>query len=132
MKIAVEITPPENQLSFHTLYNSPLISVLDYHCHACQSGPTGDEQAEQNNVVLMRNGTFRQHFGARSVTATVNQAVFFSKDSVYRISHPAGCGDRGTVLFAPERVLNDIIRELDSSVDDHPARPFPFVTGPCD
>jgi len=29
-------------------------------------------------------------------------------------------------------VLNDIIHELDPSIDDHPERPFPFVTGPCD
>lgn len=126
------ITPPQNQLTFHALYDSPLVHVHDYQCRACQSGPADEEQAEQTTIVLMRNGAFRQHFGARSVTATVNQAVFFSKDSVYRISHPAACGDRGTVLFAPERVLNDIIRELDPSIDEHPARPFPFVTGPCD
>ena len=30
------------------------------------------------------------------------------------------------------RVLNDIVRELDSSIDDHPQQPFMFVTGPCD
>jgi AraC family transcriptional regulator len=128
----VAITPPQNQLSFHSLYDSPLVRVHDYQCHACQSGPTGEEQAELNTIVLMRNGAFRQHFGTRSVTATVNQAVFFSKDSSYRVSHPTECGDRGTVLFAPERVLNDIIRELDPTIDEHPERPFPFVTGPCD
>ena len=126
------ITPPQNQLTFHSLYDSPLVSVHDYQCRACQSGPAGEEQAEQNTIVLMRNGAFRQHFGKRSVTATVNQAVFFSKDSIYRISHPTECGDRGTVLITSERVLNDIIRELDPSIDEHPARPFPFVTGPCD
>lgn len=126
------ITPPQNQLTFHSLYESPLVSVHDYQCRACQSGPADEEQAEQNTIVLMRNGTFRQHFGARSVTATVNQAVFFSKNSVYRISHPAESGDRGTVLFTPERVLTDIIRELDPSVDGHLEQPFPFVTGPCD
>ena len=27
---------------------------------------------------------------------------------------------------------NDIIRELDPSIDDHPESPFPFVIGPCD
>jgi AraC family transcriptional regulator len=128
----VAITPPQNQLSFYSLYESPPVSVHDYQCRACQSGPAGEEQAEQNTIVLMRNGAFRQHFGARSVTATVNQAVFFSKDSSYRVSHPVECGDRGTVLLAPERVLNDIIRELDPTIDEHPEQPFPFVTGPCD
>src|SRR5207248_863252 len=40
--------------------------------------------------------------------------------------------DRGTVFVLPPRVLNDIIRDPDPSVVDHPDRPFPFVTGPCD
>ena len=57
---------------------------------------------------------------------------YFSKGSTYRISHPAECGDRGTVFIASPRVLCDIIRELDPSIDDRPDRPFPFVTGSCD
>ncbi len=80
----------------------------------------------------MRHGAFGKHFGRRSVTADVNQAVFFSRGSTYRVSHPADCGDRGTTFAVSPRVLNDIIRELDSFIDDHPERPFPFVVGPCD
>ncbi len=121
-----------SNLSFQTLYASPLARVVDYQCHACQSGPASEEQCAENQIVLMRNGTFRQHFGARSVIATVNQSVFFTKNSVYRVSHPADCGDRGTVLTTSPRVLTDIVRELDPSVDDHPDNPFPFVIGPCD
>ena len=66
------------------------------------------------------------------MTADVNQALFFSRDSTYRVSHPADCGDRGTVFTVSPRVLNDIVRELDPSVDEHPEQPFRFVTGPCD
>jgi AraC-like DNA-binding protein len=79
----------------------------------------------------MRNGAFRKHFGRRSVTADVNQAIFFSKESTYRVSHPVDCGDRGTTLAPAPRVLNDIVRELDLTIDEHPERPFTFVTGPC-
>ncbi len=122
----------ELPLSFQTLYDSPLVRVLDYQCRACQGGPAAEEKSEDNQIVLMRNGAFRQHFGQRSVTATVNQAVFFSKNSTYRVSHPSDCGDRGTVLTTSARVLNDIVRELDPSIDDHPESPFPFVVGPCD
>lgn len=118
--------------SFHKLYESPLLRVQDYQCRACQGGAGAEEECGENNIVLLRNGTFRQHFGSRSVTATVNQTVFFSKDSTYRISHPGECGDRGTVLSTSRRVLNDIVRELDPSIDEHPDRPFPFVSGPCD
>jgi hypothetical protein len=80
----------------------------------------------------MRHGAFCKHFGSRSVTADVNQVVFFSEGSTYRVSHPADCGDRGTVFAPSPRVLEDIIREFDPSVDDRPKRSFQFVTGPCD
>jgi AraC-like DNA-binding protein len=80
----------------------------------------------------MRHGAFCKHFGRRSVTADVNQAVFFSQGSTYRVSHPADCGDRGSIFSLSPRALTDIIRELDPTVDDRPGRPFPFVTGPCE
>ena len=44
----------------------------------------------------------------------------------------AGCGDRGTSFGVPASILNDIIRELDPSVDERPDDPFPFDSGPCD
>jgi AraC-like DNA-binding protein len=79
----------------------------------------------------MRRGVFCKHFGRRGVTADVNQAVFFSKGSTYRVSHPAACGDLGTIFAIQPRILNDIIRELDPTIDERPERPFPFVVGPC-
>jgi len=123
--------PSENPLTFRSLYDSPLVSVRDYSCRAGCGAPGDEEQPDSNQIVLLRYGAFRKHFGRRSVTADVNQAVFFSKESTYRVSHPADCGDRGTIIIAPPRLLNDIIRELDPTIDDHPERPFPFVTGPC-
>jgi len=122
----------DQPIAFRSLYTSPLVRVRDYVCHACRGGPGAEEYSDSDNIVLMRHGTFCRHFGRRSATADVNQAVFFSKGSSYRVSHPAECGDRGTVFVVSPRVLNDIVRELDPSVDDHPDRPFPFFDGPCD
>jgi AraC-like DNA-binding protein len=118
-------------LTFHPLHESALVSISDFRCRACRGGPEADETSDVNNIVLMRHGAFRKHFGRRTETADLNQAVFFSQGSTYRISHPADCGDRGTVFRLPEHLLNDIIRELDPSIDDHPHQPFPFVTAPC-
>jgi AraC family transcriptional regulator len=122
----------ENLLKFRSLYDSPIVSVRDYCCLASRSGPASEENCDTNNIVLIRHGAFSKHFGRRSVTADVNQTVFFSKGSSYRVSHPADCGDRGTVFIPSPRVLNDIVRELDPTIDEHPEGPFPFVTGPCD
>jgi AraC family transcriptional regulator len=122
----------ESPLVFHKLYNSSLIGIRDYQCRACRSDPEAEEHSDANNIVLMRHGAFSKHFGKRIVTVDVNQAVFFSKGSTYRVSHPGACGDRGTIFSLSQEVLNDIIREFDPTVDGRPEQPFPFVVGPCD
>ena len=125
--------PPlvEKRIDFRTLYSSPILTISDYSCDEDDHAPGGEERSESNSIVLMRRGAFSKHFGRRKVTADVNQAVFFSKDSVYRVSHPADCGDRGTTFTLRPRILNDIVRELDPTIDEHPDQPFAFVTGPC-
>lgn len=122
----------EKRIEFRTLYSSPIVTVSDYCCDEDNHSPGDEEYSVSNSIVLMRRGAFSKHFGRRKVTADVNQAVFFSKDSVYRISHPAECGDRGTAFTVSPRILNDIVRELDPAIDEHPDQPFAFVTGPCD
>ena len=122
----------EDPLTFRPLHDGPIVRVHGYQCRADRGGPGAEECSDNNSIVLMRHGAFCQHFGRRSATADVNQAVFFSEGSTYRVSHPADCGDRGTVFVVSPRVLIDIVRELDPAVDDRPDRPFPFVTGPCE
>lgn len=121
----------ESRITFTTLYESPLVGVHDYRCSLGLGGPAGEEESDADSIVLMRHGAFCKHFGSRSVTANVNQAAFFAKGSTYRVSHPADCGDRGTVFAVASRVLRDIVRELDPAVDEHPGDLFPFLTGPC-
>lgn len=124
--------PVPELLTFRTLYDSPMIGVRDYICRHEACGQSAEEQSDVNGIVLMRHGAFSKHFGKRQITADVNQAVFFSKDSVYRVSHPTDCGDRGTTFTIAQSILNDIIRELDPKIDERPDQPFPFVTGPCE
>jgi AraC-like DNA-binding protein len=122
----------ENELiTFRTLYDSPMIEVRDYVCRHTACGQSAEEASEVNGIVLMRYGAFSKHVGKSQITADVNQAVFFRKDSVYRVSHPADCGDRGTTFVVAQSILNDIVRELDPEIDECPDHPFPFVTGPC-
>lgn len=96
----------DKEIVYRPLYESPIVSVHDYCCHIAQGGPGGEEISDANNIVLMRHGAFSRHFGRRTFTADVNQAVFFSRESTYRVSHPADCGDRGTVFTVAPRVLN--------------------------
>jgi len=124
--------PDPELLTFRTLYDSPMIGVRDYICRHTDLCPSAEEESDVTSITLMRSGAFTKHFRGQKVTADVNQAVFFSKESVYRVSHPTACGDRGTSLTIAPTILHDIIRELDPSIDEYPDRPFPFVTGPCE
>lgn len=120
------------KITFRTLYDSPMISVCDYVCLHDHNETSPEEMSDSNSITLIRHGAFAKQFGQRAVTADVNQATFFTKDSVYRVSHPNGCGDRGTSFVVAQSILNDIVRELDPAVDEHPDHPFAFDSGPCD
>lgn len=124
--------PLDCPLTFHTLYDSPLVSVRDYDCRAGRGGPAAEEHADSHTIVLLRRGVFCKHVGRQSLTADVNQAVFFAKGSTYRVSHPVDCGDRGTVFSPAPAVLTELLREFDPAAADRPGKPFPFVSGPCD
>jgi AraC family transcriptional regulator len=121
----------DNPLTYRALYASPLVHVRAYCCRADRGGPAAEEYSASSTIVLMRHGAFCHHLGRRSVTADVNQAVFFGQESTYRISHPADCGDRGTVFVPAPHLLHDMLRELQPAQADHARLLFPFVTGPC-
>ncbi|MBX7221706.1 MAG: AraC family transcriptional regulator [Blastocatellia bacterium] len=123
---------PEPPISFQVLFSSPLIGLNDYHCRVGRSGPAEEEFTDLNKIVLMRSGVFCKCFGRRHITADVNQAVFFSKDSTYRVSHPGDCGDRGTVFSPAPEVLTEIVQTLNPNVEEAGGKPFPFITGPCE
>lgn len=126
------VTAPEGMpIAFSTLYESPLVAVRDYRCDLGLGGPAAEEESGLDSIVLMRHGAFCRHFGRRSVTANVNQAAFFGKNSIYRVSHPTDCGDRGTVFEIAPRILRDIVREFDPSVDSRPGSVLSLPTGPC-
>jgi AraC family transcriptional regulator len=118
-------------LSFENLYSSGVVTILDYQCRAGRGGPMREEYADSDHIVLMRRGTFCRHFGhCRSDNADINRTVFFSKDSTYRVSHPADCGDRGTVLVPSPEILTEVVLELAPELV-HNGRMFPSATGPC-
>ncbi|MEO7674016.1 MAG: AraC family transcriptional regulator [Pyrinomonadaceae bacterium] len=119
-------------LTFRTLYDSPMIGVRDYICRDTSCRKSAEEHSDVNSLTLVRHGAFSKHFGKVLATADVNQAMFFSKDSVYQVSHPVDHGDRGTSFTIGPAILNDIVRELDPGIDEHPETPFPFLTGPCE
>lgn len=122
---------PDELLTCNTLFESQHISVNDYNCRACRGGPGEDEYANRHQIVLLRRGVFRKHVGRDYVVADVNQAIFFAKESIYRVSHPVDDGNRGTVFTLGTELLADMLGEFDPAYAEEPDRSFPFMNGPC-
>ncbi len=124
--------PDEEMLTFRTLYDGPMIGVRDYICRDTSCRKSVEEHSDTNSITLLRHGAFSKHFGKLQAAADVNQAMFFSKGTVYQVSHPVDHGDRGTSFTVAASILADIVRELDPGIDEYPDAPFPFLTGPCE
>lgn len=123
---------PDRSLTVRALYGSSNVSISDYTCRAPRSGPAAEEHPDGHNIVLLRRGVFRKHVGRHAVTANTNHAVFFTRGSSYRVSHPVDCGNRGTIFSLAPEVLLEIIGEFSPACLDHPENPFPFAIGPCE
>lgn len=122
----------EKLLTYRTLYDGALVRVEDYCCRYTHGGPGREECLDENQIVILRHGAFCQHFSRRqSVLADVNQAVFFSEGTIYRVSHPGDCGDRGTLFTPAPQVLRELLSLYAPAIAERPRLCFPFLTGPC-
>jgi len=119
-------------LTSHTVYRSPLVLVSDCVCRPRSPSLTPEESACQNQVVLVRTGTFVHHIGTRSVVADPATVLFFNRDEGYRVSHPVPGGDRCTTLALEPETLLEILADNGGSGRASPDRPFPFTVGPVD
>lgn len=122
----------KNPLVYRTLFKGDVVRVEDYRCRYERGGPGREECFDENQIVLVRHGAFCQHLSRRrSVLADAQQAIFFSEGTVYRVSHPGDCGDRGTLLTPTPQVLRELLSDCAPALTDQPQLLFPFLTGPC-
>jgi AraC family transcriptional regulator len=96
-------------LDVRPVFASSLVRVADVTCRAPRGGCGAEEHSEAREIVVPRRGVFTVHRGRGTVCADAMTAVVLHGE--YRVSHPAGGGDRCTVLaFAPavhEEALGD-------------------------
>ena len=119
--------------TFHTIYTSDTVSVIDVRCRACRDDDDlrREERSGAHEVVFTRGGTFVKHVGGREILADANHVIFFNGDEPYRVTHPIDGGDDCTVFrFAP-RVLRDAIAEHDEWAADRLGGPFAHTHGPA-
>lgn len=124
--------PAESALRFRTLHASPIVRVREYVCCAARGRPGAEEGTHATEIVFLRHGAFCRHFGSQSVTTDVNRVAFFARGTSWRTSHPADCGDRGTLLELAPDVLAELRRDFEPASADDPGRALPFHDGACD
>ena len=82
------------------LHKDPRLFVTDWACDGAEDDtrPGATEAFDEDSIVLARSGTYRIHLGSRQVVVDPGSIVFYRRSDEYRITHPAACGDRCTVL----------------------------------
>ncbi|HEX2084154.1 MAG TPA: AraC family transcriptional regulator [Solirubrobacteraceae bacterium] len=112
-------------LEAQLLHAGPLVRVLDVRCAAPASGPGAEEHNPAADVLLPRRGVFAVHRGRDTLVAGAGVALVLGAAESYRVSHPAGGGDRCTVLrFAPA-VHEEAFGDLGTRMHGAPLRPPP-------
>src|SRR5262245_213873 len=112
------------QEPYRSIYRSGVVRIGDYRCQAHDAGRSGEECNIVAGIALVRRWLVVKHLGPERVVADVGSAVFFNPGEPYRVSHPAGCGDRCTVFHLSDPVLREVLREIDPAGAERESRVF--------
>ncbi len=98
----------------HTLHAAQSVATWGmYRCTRHDTGLSEEHFVALPFVIFPQSGLMMKHVTNQRVPMDVNNAVFFNGNESYRVTHPCGCGDRGTTL----RLSNDVLREVIALVD---------------
>lgn len=110
--------------AYTQLFESAATAMGEYRCTREDPRLSEENHAERHMLILPQSGLMVKHVDDHHVAMDVNTTIFFTRHQVYRVSHPVGCGDRGTTFYVNHDLLLELIRTLDPSVDDQPETPF--------
>ena len=91
------------------LVDSPLVRVYDVACGAPRSGYGPVMLNSGTQIGLPRRGLFVMERRGEPVVVDTNTALVLGPDDEYRVRHPTGDGDDGTVLVLPPHLVEQAI-----------------------
>lgn len=112
------------------LFDSPVVSVYDYHCDGHDS--RADERAADPQVVFVRSGVFRIESERGRAIADPVRAVLLRGGEGFRVTHPGACEDRCLVVRVTPGTLREIVATRAPRAADREAAPFPGLVAACD
>ncbi len=107
-----------------TLFDSPLVQIIDNDCPGHETGLSGEEIADAHEIVFVRGGVFMLHTLRGRSLVDARTAILFNRGEAYQISHPVPGGDRCLTLVIRRDALNSLMAALDESAPDRPDAPF--------
>jgi AraC-like DNA-binding protein len=97
-----------SEFTIQPLLETATVSVRDIHCRGSCRAAGREESTPHSHLVFPYRGVFVRHVGSAAAIADANQALLFSPDEGYRVSHPVTGGDASLSLT----VDDDQLREL--------------------
>jgi AraC family transcriptional regulator len=98
----------ESQTS-RLLVESPLVRVYDVVCRTPRSGYGPLMFNSVTQIGLPRRGVFVMERRGEPVVIDTNTALVLGPDDEYRVRHPSGGGDEGTVVVLPPHLVEQAI-----------------------
>jgi AraC-like DNA-binding protein len=102
--------------SSRLLLESPLARVYDVVCETPRSGYGAFMLNAVSQIGLPRRGVFLIERRGQTAVIDTNTAVLLGPDDEYRVAHPTGDGDEGTVLALPRDLVEDAIGRIEGRV----------------
>ena len=93
----------------HLLLESPLARVYDVVCRTPRSGYGARMFNADTEIGLPRRGVFVIERRGESAVIDTNTALMLGPDDEYRVAHPTGGGDEGTVLALPPDLVEPLL-----------------------
>jgi AraC-like DNA-binding protein len=97
-----------SEFTIQPLLETATVSVRDIHCRGTCRAAGREESTARSHLVFPYRGVFVRHVGSAAAIADANQALLFSPDEGYCVSHPVTGGDASLSLT----VDDDQLREL--------------------
>jgi AraC-like DNA-binding protein len=102
--------------SSRLLLDSPLARVYDVVCRTPRSGYGELMLNAITQIGLPRRGVFVMERRGETVAIDTNTVLMLGPEDEYRVAHPTGEGDEGTVLALPPDLVEDAIGSVEGRV----------------
>lgn len=106
-------------------YRGPAVSLYEWTCGGHVPGQPREEWADGYEIVVPRRGAFEWEIAGGRTLADPGTVTFLHPVEAYRVRHPIGGGDAGSVFALPAAGVRALLAEHDPAGAERAAPRFP-------